>query len=67
MSDINTIQEPTQELYRKPLVLKITGLSHSTLYHLMKEGRFPSQIKIGVRAVAWRKTDIESWLNNLTH
>ena len=66
MSDTNTIQKPTQALYRKPFVLQITGLSHSTLYYLMKEGKFPSQVKIGHRAVAWRKTDIEDWLRNLT-
>jgi len=56
---------PQQELYRKPLVLQITGLSHSTLYYLMKNGTFPSQVKIGQRAVAWRKSDIDAWLAQL--
>ncbi len=65
MSDTKQ-QQFTQELYRKPFVLQITGLSHSTLYYLMKEGRFPSQVKIGQRAVAWRKSDIDNWLNSLT-
>ena len=54
-----------QELYRKPFVLQITGLSHSTLYYLMKKGTFPSQVKIGQRAVAWRKSDIDDWLAQL--
>ena len=56
---------PEQKLYRKPFVLQITGLSHSTLYYLMKKGTFPKQVKIGVRAVAWRKLDIDAWLAQL--
>jgi len=63
MSNSNNF--PQQELYRKPFVLQITGFSHSTLYYLMKKGNFPKQVKIGVRAVAWRKSDIDAWLAQL--
>ena len=66
MSNYNSNDKlPQQELYRKPFVLSITGLSHSTLYYLMKEGTFPKQVKIGARAVAWRKSDIDAWLAQL--
>lgn len=54
------------KLLRRRTVETITGLSKSTLYKLIDEGRFPRPVKIGARAVAWRNTDITNWINNLT-
>jgi prophage regulatory protein len=42
-------------------VLATTGLGRSTIYRLVADGSFPSPVKLGPRAVAWRWTDIESW------
>ena len=50
---------------RKALEARI-GLSCSTIYMMMSEGRFPRPIKIGRRAVGWRATDVEEWLKALT-
>lgn len=49
--------------YRRPEVEAITGLSRSTLYAQMKDGTFPRPIRLGARAVGWRKSDIEKWLS----
>lgn len=38
------------------------GLSRSTIYRLMSEGRFPRPIRVGPRAVRWPRTEIETWL-----
>jgi prophage regulatory protein len=46
---------------RLPAVLTTTGLGRSTIYRLVAEGSFPSPVKLGRRAVAWRWTDIEQW------
>jgi prophage regulatory protein len=46
---------------RLPAVLATTGLGRSTIYRLVAEGSFPSPVKLGRRAVAWRWTDIEQW------
>jgi len=65
MQEDTTKTVPQQALYRKTFVLQLTGLSHSTLYYLIKKGSFPAQVKIGQRAVAWRKADIDAWLAQL--
>ena len=40
-----------------------TGLSRSTIYRLMDEGRFPHQINLGYRAVAWLESEVDNWLD----
>lgn len=49
---------------RKALEARI-GLSCSTIYMMMSEGRFPRPLKIGRRAVGWRASDVEEWLKTL--
>lgn len=39
-----------------------TGLSRSTLYSLIKEGKFASPIPIGSRAVGWLESDISDFI-----
>ena len=51
------------QLLRRKQVEQITGLSRSSIYAMMAEGAFPKQRKIGRRAVAWRKDDIDEWIN----
>jgi len=53
----------TINVYRRPDVERITGLSRSTLYAMMAEGNFPKPIKLGKRAVGWREADIAAWLD----
>ncbi|MFV1878388.1 helix-turn-helix transcriptional regulator [Nioella sp.] len=49
---------------RRPLVEHLTGLSRSSIYELMELEQFPRPIRIGRRAVAWRESDIEAWLES---
>lgn len=44
-------------------VIKMTSLSRSSLYAFIKNGEFPHQIRIGKRAVAWSKLQVEDWVN----
>lgn len=50
------------KILRRPAVEAMTGLSRSTLYQMMAEGRFPKPLRIGKRAVGWPETAIETWL-----
>ena len=45
-------------LLRLPEVLKLIPVSRSTWYDGMKDGRYPSPVKLGPRAVAWKSSDI---------
>jgi prophage regulatory protein len=43
-------------------VIEKTGLSRSTIYNLISQGKFPKQIELGARSVGWVDTEIEEWL-----
>ena len=42
-------------------VMHVTGLSRSTLYRLIADDSFPRPVRLGPRAVAWRRSDIDAW------
>ena len=42
-------------------VVRMTGLSRATIYRMIADNRFPTQVRIGSRAVGWRWSDLESW------
>lgn len=46
---------------RLPVVVRITGLSRSTLYRLIADKQFPRPVQLGPRAVAWRRDDVQAW------
>ena len=43
-------------------VVRRCGLSRSTVYRLMNEGRFPYSIQVGPRAVRWSSFELEEWV-----
>lgn len=45
-------------------VIKLTGLSKSTVYLYIQESMFPTSIKLGIRRVGWLEYEIQDWLNN---
>ena len=51
------------KLLRRPEVEQRVRLSPSRIYALMKMGEFPRPIRIASKAVAWRESDIEDWIN----
>ena len=51
-----------EKLIRLPDVMGQTGQPKSSLYADMAKGTFPSPVKIGARAVAWRQSDIQGWI-----
>lgn len=54
------------KLLRLPDVVKATGNGRSTIYQLIKLGRFPRQVKIsaGGKSSAWLASEVETWLKN---
>lgn len=51
-------------LLRRPQVEAITGLSRSSIYALISQGRFPEPVKLSVRSVAWKQDSITSWVES---
>lgn len=52
-------------LLRLPAVISATGLQRSTIYERMAKGTFPKNINLGGRAVAWRQSAIQAWVESL--
>ena len=50
------------KILRLPNVLDRTGLSRSTVYLRVTEGRFPKPVSLGARAVGWIETEVEEWI-----
>jgi prophage regulatory protein len=53
------------KIYRLPDVLKITGLSRSSIYLYVSRGDLPKPIRLGgekSRAIGWRADDLSDWL-----
>jgi prophage regulatory protein len=46
---------------RMPSVMQMTGLGRSTIYRLMAQQQFPCPVRLGVRAVAWRRSELNEW------
>ena len=40
------------------------GLKRSQLYTLMRKGIFPEPIRIGERAVRWRESDLQAYVDS---
>ena len=51
----------TPVFLRMPTVMRITGLGRSTIYRLIADRKFPSPVRLGPRAVAWRRIDLDQW------
>jgi prophage regulatory protein len=51
----------TPLLVRMPTVMRLTGLGRSTIYRMVAARKFPSPVRLGARAVAWRQSDLDEW------
>jgi prophage regulatory protein len=53
------------QLLRLPDVTRMVGLSRSTIYQMIEQGRFPAGVRLGARARGWRMGDVVAWLERL--
>ena len=49
-------------LIRLPEVLQLVPVSRSTWFSGVRSGRYPTPVRVGVRAVAWRLRDVKKLL-----
>ena len=45
-----------------PKVKQLTGFGRSQIYLLIKQGKFPKQIHIGPKSVAWLDSEVSEWM-----
>lgn len=62
-SQITTPATPAEHrILRRAEVEAKTGFKRAHIYSLMKEGRFPKSMRLGVRAVGWDSMEIDQWI-----
>ncbi len=55
----------TRRLMRMIEVIRMTGLSRSSIYDRMNAGQFPKSVSLGgCRSVAWVESEILEWVEN---
>ncbi|MGL1957872.1 MAG: AlpA family transcriptional regulator [Colwellia sp.] len=59
-------EKPPECLIRIKEVCLLVGVSRSTIYKLINEGRFPSPVNFGPRFKAWQKQTILDWIKSLS-
>ena len=55
------------QVLRLPEVIRITGLSKSTINRKAADGTFPKPVKLGTRASGWKESEITNWFKGLKH
>lgn len=63
---MNEATTPTQNrIIRLPETLEMVGLgSRSALNRAIVDAGFPKPVKLTKRAVGWRLSDVQSWIEN---
>lgn len=64
MSSQTTVPTAQAEhrILRRAEVEAKTGFKRAHIYSLMKEGKFPKAMRLGVRAVGWDSAEIDQWI-----
>lgn len=57
------MKEQSTRLIRLKEVIAMTGLSRASVYKFVSENRFPSQISLGYRCVAWVESEVQQWID----
>lgn len=60
--DMNEAGHFPHEILRLPDVMRITGLARSTIWALIKTGRFPPPVALTKRARGWPREGVEQWI-----
>ena len=56
------LQQLQTALIRRREVERLTALSRSRIYDLMKQGNFPKPVRLGSMSVAWLEIEIREWV-----
>jgi prophage regulatory protein len=54
----------TPRFIRLPEVLRLTGLSRSTVYRMEARGDFPKRRQLGIGSVGWNFGEVLAWLES---
>ncbi len=62
MSQTPVLPPNERRILRLEEVEAKSGFKRAHIYNLMKKGKFPKALRLGVRAVGWDSVEIEQWI-----
>jgi len=62
LAPVETSRSSHTKILRKPAVVERVGLSGTTIWRMVRDGRFPAPLQLSENAVGWKESDIEAWL-----
>jgi len=63
MTELDVQRRPLR-FVRLPAVMELTGLSRSSIYVRIAEGRFPTSVSLGGRSVGWVESEVHQWIHD---
>ena len=57
----NSVDIHEDRMIRLPEICRLTGISKSTIYRLIGQGRFPKSVSGGDRLSLWRLREVMAW------
>ncbi len=55
-----------QQIIREKEIVKVTGLSRTSIWRKEKDGTFPKRVRLGSgRAIGWTRASVEQWVEGL--
>lgn len=63
-SEVNKTETASTDhvLLRLEKVMELTGKTRNQIYISMRKGKFPKPVKIGERAAAWVRAEVQTWI-----
>lgn len=58
-----TEQQMAERVLRIDDVVGLVGMSRAWLYKRMAAGGFPKPLKLGLKAVGWRQSEVLRWID----
>lgn len=59
-----TVQTQWQSILRLPEVIRLTGLSKSSIYRLESISKFPARVRLSDAACGWKSEDVQAWITS---
>lgn len=60
---LNAVSQIQYQFIRLPEVMQMTGYGRSSVLNRVKDGTMPQPIKLGPRATAWIKSEVQAWVD----
>jgi len=59
-----TVSMQWQGILRLPEVMRLTGLSRSSIYRLEALGKFPARLKLSESCSGWKAEQVQAWIDS---